>query len=262
MNNLEKPKILLWGVFSYLMITNSVLAVFSYDHLIEVNPVFKLGIGCLLIFIAFFISLKHLSIDAGERNMFLLIVIMLFVNMIIKGEYQITNYVSSIIFPICLSCLLDSYRRQSVRKKIKSVVMLFFYIECGIAILERVLMRHIIGVSASEETMSLLETFEFRSNALWGHPLSNSSIITLLLPFILLDEEYTIKKRNLLWGLGMLALLCFNSRMAIVCSAAIYVLLNYKAMFHSRQRLTIIILRVVINVLKSVKSAGAAFLME
>lgn len=241
MNKLEKPKILLCGVFSYLIITNSVLAVFGYDRLIEINPIFKLSLGCLLIFIAFFISLKHLSIDQSERNMFYLIVIMLFVNMIIKGEYQITNYVSAIIFPVCLSCLLNSYRIQQVRKDVKSVVMLFFYIECGMAIIERMLMRHIIGVSASEETIALLETFEFRSNALWGHPLSNSSIITFLLPFILLDEEYTIGKRNMLWGLGMLALLCFNSRMAIVCSAAIYVLLNYKAMFHSRKKFIIII---------------------
>ena len=162
---------------------------------------------------------------------------MLFVNMFIKGEYQITNYVSSIILPVCLSCLLYTYKNIYVKQKIKKTILLFFYIECGIAIIERMLMFHLFGDGAnSDDTVVMFETYEFRSRALWGHPLSNSAIITFLLPFILLDEEFSIKKRNLLWGLGMLALLCFNSRMSIVCSAVIYVLINYKAMFHSKHK--------------------------
>lgn len=235
-----KPKLLLWGIFSYLILTNSVLALFGYETLMLANPVFKLGVGPILLFISFFLYLKKLKIGNPERNMFVLIVVMLFVNMVIKGEYQITNYVSAIIFPVCLSCLLNSYSDYQTKRSVKSIVMLFFYIECGMAIVERVIMHHLVGIVNADEPVTLFETFEFRSNALWGHPLSNGALMTFLLPFILLDEEFSIKKRNLLWGLGMLALLCFNSRMAIVCSAVIYVLINYKLIFHSRHKMTII----------------------
>lgn len=237
MNYIYKPKLLLWGVFTYLIITNSVLSIVGYGALIEANPIFKLGFGQILIFAAFFIYFKRLIVGKPERNMFYVIMIMLFVNMFIKGEYQITNYVSSIILPVCLSCLLYTYENICVKKKIKKIVLLFFYIECGIAIVERILMFHLFGDGANgDDTVVMFETYEFRSRALWGHPLSNSAIITFILPFILLDEEFSIKKKNLLWGLGMLALLCFNSRMSIVCSAVIYVLINYKAMFHSRHK--------------------------
>lgn len=237
MNNLYKPRLLLWGVFAYLIITNSVLSIVGYGALMEANPIFKLGLGQVLLFLAFFWYFKRLFIRRPEKNMFYVIMVMLFVNMVIKGEYQITNYVSSIILPVCLSCLLYTYRNSYMKQKIKKTVLLFFYIECSIAIVERILMFHLLGDGANgDETIVMFETYEFRSRALWGHPLSNSAIITFLLPFILLDEEQTIKKRNLLWGLGMLALLCFNSRMSIVCSAVIYVLINYKAMFHSRHK--------------------------
>ena len=41
----------------------------------------------------------------------------------------------------------------------------------------------------------------------------------------------------MLWSIGMLALLCFNSRFSIVLSAVVYILLNYKNMIYSRHRI-------------------------
>lgn len=242
MNHLPSLKLLLWGIFLYLIVTNSVLSVLGYGALIEANPIFKMGIGTIFILTTFAFYYKKLRIRTPEKNMFLLIAIMLFINMVIKGEYQITNYVTAIIFPVCLSCLLTNYNDSLTKHKIQKIVLLFFYIECGLSILERVLMFHLFGNAASgDETATTLESYEFRSNALWGHPLTNSALTTFLLPFILLNEEYSIKKRNLLWSLGMLSLLCFNSRMAIVCSATIYILINFKSIIHSRYKAQILL---------------------
>ena len=64
--------------------------------------------------------------------------------------------------------------------------------------------------------------------------------MTYLLVFILQDDEFSVKKKNILWGIGMLALLCFNSRMSIVCSAVLYVLINYRELFHSKHKTSIL----------------------
>ena len=237
---LKNPKILLWGIFAYLIVTNSVMSLFGYAALMDANPVFKLGVGQILIFVAFFVYYRFLNFGKEEKCMFGIIGIMLFVNMLIKGEYQITNYVSAIIFPVCLSCLLNTYSDdERIRHKVQKIVLYFFYIECGMSIAERMLKIHFLGESG-DDTITFMETYEFRSQALWGHPLSNAGMMTYLLVFILQNDEFSVKKKNILWGIGMLALLCFNSRMAIVCSAVLYVLINYKELFHSKHKTTIL----------------------
>lgn len=40
-----------------------------------------------------------------------------------------------------------------------------------------------------------IDSYEFRSCGLWGHPLSNSCILSLMMPFILLQNEFSIKKK-------------------------------------------------------------------
>ena len=90
-------------------------------------------------------------------------------------------------------------------------------------------MFHFFGNMENEDAfVGRIDSYEFRSCGLWGHPLSNSCILSLMMPFILLQNEFSIKKKNLLWSIGMLALLCFNSRFSIVLSAVVYILLNYK----------------------------------
>lgn len=234
------PRILLWGIFAYLIITNNVLSMMGCAALMGTNPIFKLGLGQVLLLVAFFAYFKFLKIDNGEKCMFTVIGIMLFVNMVIKGEYQITNYVSAIIFPVCLSCLLGTYRDdERVRSKIQKMILFFFYIECGMAVIERILKVHFLG-EIGDDAISFMESYEFRSQALWGHPLSNSSLMTYLLVFILQNDEFFVKKKNILWGIGMLALLCFNSRLSIVCSAVLYVLINYRELFHSKHKKSIL----------------------
>lgn len=216
------------------------MSLFGYNALMEANPVFKLGVGQILIFVTFVAYYKFLRIGNEEKYMFAVIGIMLFVNIFIKGEYQITNYVSAIILPVCLSCLLGTYSDDEIiRHKIQKIVLLFFYIECGLSILERILKVHFLGYSG-DDAMMLMESFEFRSQSLWGHPLSNAGLMTYLLVFILQNDEFTIKRKNILWGIGMLALLCFNSRMSIVCSVVLYVLITYKELFHSKHKITIL----------------------
>lgn len=231
-------RLLLWGIFSFLVLTGNLLSVIGYSSLINISPVFKLGIGVILLFFCFFIYVHKMTIPNPEKHIFIVIAIMLYVNMIIKGEYQITNYISAIVFPVCLSCLFSLFQNKRMQMEVRYIVMIFFYLECFIAIVEKIMMFHFFGNMENEDAfVGRIDSYEFRSCGLWGHPLSNSCILSLMMPFILLQNEFSIKKKNLLWSIGMLALLCFNSRFSIVLSAVVYILLNYKNMIYSRHRI-------------------------
>ena len=81
--------------------------------------------------------------------------------------------------------------------------------------------------------------FIFRSTALLGHPLNNALSAAVMMQAILIMP---LKKyiKFLLWGMGLLSLLCFNARGATICSIlflAIYLVKeaiiqhNFKTLF-------------------------------
>ena len=103
--------------------------------------------------------------------------------MIIKGEYQITNYISAIVFPVCLSCLFSLFQNKRMQMEVRYIVMIFFYLECFIAIVEKIMMFHFFGNMENEDAfVGRIDSYEFRSCGLWGHPLSNSCILSLMMP--------------------------------------------------------------------------------
>ena len=55
-------RLLLWGIFSFLVLTGNLLSVIGYSSLINISPVFKLGIGVILLFFCFFIYVHKMTI--------------------------------------------------------------------------------------------------------------------------------------------------------------------------------------------------------
>lgn len=107
--------------------------------------------------------------------------------------------------------------------RILVVIFFSFYIaETSIAILER-LQGHVFwgmkeGVLYTIEDIS---NTQFRSFSIHGHPLQNALIVSTIMTFILVSP-LKIKYKYLLWFLGYLAILCFNTRSSIVGNAALF----------------------------------------
>ena len=71
-------RLLLWGIFSFLVLTGNLLSVIGYSSLINISPVFKLGIGVILLFFCFFIYVHKMTIPNPEKHIFIVIAIMLY----------------------------------------------------------------------------------------------------------------------------------------------------------------------------------------
>lgn len=100
------------------------------------------------------------------------------------------------------------------------IIKLFLYafiLETSIAIIERVFTQHILGWNIGNDIITIgnVNSFEFRSTALYGHPLYNALIVSTMMSFILVSQIKE-KYKYLLWCLGYIAILCFNTRSSIV----------------------------------------------
>lgn len=103
-----------------------------------------------------------------------------------------------------------------------SIVFFIFYItETGMAILERIIGHNIFGWSGGIMELSNQNIGGFRSTALLGHPLSNALIVSTIMSFILFSQ-IKVRLKLILWVLGYLAILCFNTRSSIVGNAMIF----------------------------------------
>lgn len=110
---------------------------------------------------------------------------------------------------------------KTLRRDISRSVLILYIIECLIAIFERVIGNLVFGwVTRDNILMALGADNEFRSTAIFGHPLQNALIVSTIMAFILFSN-IKINAKLWLWFLGYMAILSFNTRSSMVGDALI-----------------------------------------
>lgn len=176
-----------------------------------------------LLLIFFLITMKKIYlIYTSDLRLIIVLLFAILLNMIWGLDSDLRNFIPALCIPPLFSILLQYYNTYINKTKVIKFIYFFFYIECGIAIIEKIFMIHLFPqVGIAGDLFDLDYSGEFRSTALLGHPLANATVITLILSFILLSNK-PFKRKLLYWLLGFLAILCFNTRMAIVLNIGVF----------------------------------------
>lgn len=152
----------------------------------------------VLMFLGF---LAHLSIDLDSQN---------------EPFREFVNWVSIVI-------LLSLYRYNLFSRPLPLffILMFFFFMETSMAIYERLTFSNIITFSENEfysfDVDSFLDEKDFRSRSLLFHPLTNANVLSIIMAFILVNHYIKTKMKFVLLSIGLMALLAFNSRTAMLC---------------------------------------------
>ncbi|WP_353720816.1 hypothetical protein [Dyadobacter sp. 676] len=111
-----------------------------------------------------------------------------------------------------------------VKRKIVKIIIAFYVFECLVAIAEYLLRTHFflwIDTTFQSHLMNIRLRESFRSVALHGAPLSNALMVTVLSAFFI-TSSLKDKYKFALWGLGFVAVLAFNARMAIIVNLGFF----------------------------------------
>lgn len=176
--NMLSPTVLLFSILAILLYINSFV----------VETVFVIMVGVLLL-MAFFLFLFKFTI---------------FPNCLYTTFFM----------PIIICYCIDSLKFKLDKKKLLFIFYSFFLIECFLAIFERIFFKCVFP-NLGFETYFNLGNELFRSYALYGHPLSNSGMILVMSSFILIYQK-NLNKKFFYYALGVVAILCFNSRFAFI----------------------------------------------
>lgn len=175
-------------------------------------------------------SLKAFVTSKNEMRLFVWLIFACLSSVFVNGaEFPRTTLFPSIMLPCLLSVTLYKLRNQINRTLLKQMFYIYFVAECIIAIIEKVHGACFFPEIGFEANFNNSGFDGFRSFSLRGHPLANGAVVSLMISFILISK-LSILKKNILVLLGIISLLCFNSRFAIVITCAMYGIFVFKEM--------------------------------
>ena len=167
-----------------------------------------------ILIICFFLA--KTKIQGAFQWVYLIFVIFISVfNLRTGRDADMKMMTTGFILPIFLSNYLKNFKDIKFKLIAQKGIVVFYCVVCGLALVERLLSVNLLAsnIGVSEEG--------FRSWALCGHPLANALLISIAMSFILLSD---MKRKLELFFLGMVALLCFNTRSSMMYWAAAAVL--------------------------------------
>lgn len=203
------------------------------------------------------------------RILWLLLLVIVF---LFSNKYKIPQiskiYIATIILGYFLHCLfgiketfndtvlirivpiiLLSVAHKQMRKPSLFIFfsLLFYILECGISICERINMSYFINYKAFDEFNALnsliSDNNEFRSTSLMLHPLYNANTVSIFLIFILFSDKLNKRIKYPLIIIGLLALWAFNSRSAMIIW---FIIIIYKLFFYNTKNINVIISLIVL----------------
>lgn len=217
--NSKKDFMLLMGIFCSLFITSTVgPSLFGVSTINTAQSVFV-----AIYFIQSFNSSKlSYRNNISEYRLLMLGVAATFV-MLVQGASAIIDIKYTFFyfgFPVILM-LSIKHASSSAKNKIVYLLYLFFFVECGLAIYEKISMVNVFPYGEGGGNSELL--IAFRSTSLLGHPLVNANIVVMLYAFFIINSK-TGWFFYLISAVTLLAVSSFNARGATMIFFLIFIL--------------------------------------
>jgi len=190
-----------------------------------------------------------------ELWIILIAVVMCLVKYLIQDVPAIQRLYQTFICPMVLSILLFQAKPAS-RKMVRNLILLFFFVECLLAIYERVSSINVFPY-VDEDTIDNLADLQFRATSILGHPLMNALVVSTVMASVLISDTKLVIK-GAVYSLGLVSILCFNARGATM----LWGLMSLITLFYlMRNKRTSRAAKQIIIIFVFIAAAGIAYLI-
>lgn len=149
--------------------------------------------------------------------MFFSLLIVLFRIVLFKvGNFA--QIITMTIEPMMVLAILRIANKKTIQI-MSYMILVFFFIECGVALLEAVTRVVIFDYKNMWNDGVML--YELRSHSLHGHPLQNAFIVSIIMLSVWVSK-LNLPVKYSLYFLGLIALFCFNTRSSIYLMGGVF----------------------------------------
>jgi hypothetical protein len=200
-----------------LFLDDNILTLIGYPHkditaaqIFKVHPLAYLSVAVLLFFLLIGkIKVKKLWAECRTELLIILICLILLAYIFIMDRFNsMASIVDALISPAIVSILFH-YTPSATIQRFEKLIYIAFFINFALALVEKLSHKPIL----STEYLKIFS--EFRSTALYGHPLNNAIIMSTIGLFLFLSTENFIYKLSILFC-TIISILCFGARGAII----------------------------------------------
>ena len=202
--------------------------IFAVLSLLFLNSNFAVAIGfgdnvttVSYIFILLYIAIRYTSNGYSIRKANKYIRLLLFFGFFCVVFYSIKTpalfkyFLTFCLIPPIIYVYFDSMQDWE-RAILRNCLLLVLFVEAGVAVYERITLTNLFADDEFANNMNIYATWQFRSPALFGHPIANAMIVSAINIFVLASEYISDQKKLFVFFLTMIALLCFNERANII----------------------------------------------
>lgn len=207
-------KLIIFFVLFSLFLGTPLLNFLGYAHASEsgsayfkIHPATYISFA-LFLFIIFNFKDKIFLVLKYRKAFFLLLysIIIGITLLFILGRTNSIAFIFDTLLAPTLFAISFPLNNTKLRKKLIRIILIFFVLNCSLAIIERGLDFNFFPVKGNTEIGG------FRASALLGHPLNNALITSTIMSFIFLSN---INKKYIFLFLGFISLICFGARGAL-----------------------------------------------
>lgn len=222
----------------YIFITLFIgISVQQFLHLtLDGNGVIALSHYLALPFLAlvFLRNISNIRFTNVEKKLFILIIIFGSLNIFFfKKSAGLSGFLNFIIEPVLLMSLLRITKEKHIFY-IRKMIILFFIIECGVAIFESVSKVILFADISAIDVMG--KSLDMRAYSLHGHPLQNAFLVSIL-STIILSSRMNIQNKYALFFLGYIAIFAFNTRSSIYFLGFIFIINLFRDMKGNKMKI-------------------------
>lgn len=200
-----------------LFVGNNVLYYFGVVPTSLVTTLLPSFYLCILSLV--FHKFRTFDVRHSKRNELLLfgIVTVLFaMQFYMKAKGFVGDIANMLLLPIMISFLYPS-KDEFFKTRIRYLLVLFYCVDSFWSIGERVIGKNIFPFTGVADANVIIYSLEgFRSTALQDHPLNNALCLTAIMLFVLSSKQFMLKTKMVLFTLGFMAILCFNTRSSMI----------------------------------------------
>lgn len=203
-----------------------IIAVYSAIFL-ESNLARVLGFGNSIHTVAFTPLIAFLCVQFARHKMKLIrrenniaIILLLLGGLIILfqifvGQKELTNIIIFLVIPILFSIYLEEASINEILVLRKAIILLLI-VEFLISFYERMTYSVVLTSEDAYGVMNGMgDQWSFRASALFGHPINNAMIISIINIFIL-SSNMKIHLKLFYFFIALISLFCFNERGSIL----------------------------------------------
>ncbi|MCP1382038.1 hypothetical protein [Runella salmonicolor] len=171
--------------------------------------------SALFILIIYLFTLNNVKVYKNEMRVFYAVLSIFVYSFLFGKDLYLIGYINALLLPLVVYLSLNNSVNYKTYKTVLTIILVFFVALIIESYIERIFRFKLITIKDDSIIgTDLYNESQFRSNGLFGHPLSSAQFVLLIYTAFLAMKSVSSTKKIYVTFFVLISMMCFNARTA------------------------------------------------